>query len=50
MVPKPKQKHMKTGDLDIKIHFHGKRPELRIMFTTKVAKQLYRRLRNRFGK
>lgn len=43
-------KHMKTGDVKVRIQFRGKRPELHVVFPTKFAKRLYRRLRNRFEK
>ena len=43
-------KYMKTSDLTVKVRFKGKRPEFRIVFTDKVARQLYVRLRNRFEK
>jgi hypothetical protein len=45
-----RRKHMKMSAVTVQLHFHGKRPELRIKFTEKVAKQLYRRLKNRFEK
>ena len=47
---KKKVKHMKTGAIEIELHFKGKRPELHILFPTKTARQLYKRLHNRFGK
>jgi hypothetical protein len=43
-----KRKHMKASAVKVKIEFHGKRPELKLVFTEQVARQLYRRLRSRF--
>ncbi len=42
--------HLKSSAVKVKIQFQGKRPELRVVFTKAVARQLYRRLRNRFEK
>jgi hypothetical protein len=45
-------KHMKTSALNVQIQFSGQRgrkPQMKIVFTDKVAKQLYKRLHNRYG-
>ena len=42
-------KHMKAGAVKVKLQFHGKRPELHVVFPVKFTEQLYRRLRNRFA-
>ena len=38
-------KHMKAGAVKVKLQFHGKRPELHVVFPVKFTEQLYRRLR-----
>jgi hypothetical protein len=51
MAKSKRVKHMKIdATVEVQLHFKGKRPELRILFPAKVAKQLSKRLDNRYGK
>jgi hypothetical protein len=45
-----KTKHLKTAAAKVKLHFHGKSIEIRLVINPDMERRLYRRLRKRFEK